>query len=77
MPLEVCGFSRHELLEATDLQKTRVCATRFESSEKAQVAGREQRFRIRVVTAYNYTRALTPYRPTTITNGTIADAGRT
>jgi putative restriction endonuclease len=38
------------------------------------MAGREARFRIRVVTAYNCTCALTAYRLTTITAGSIVDA---
>jgi putative restriction endonuclease len=47
----------------------------YKSPEEAQMAGREARFRIRVVTAYNYTCALTAYRLTTITAGSIVDAG--
>lgn len=46
----------------------------YKSPEEAQIAGREARFRIRVVTAYNYTCALTAYRLTTITAGSIVDA---
>jgi putative restriction endonuclease len=46
----------------------------YKSPEEAQMAGREARFRIRVVTAYNCTCALTAYRLTTITAGSIVDA---
>jgi putative restriction endonuclease len=46
----------------------------YKSPEEARMAGREARFRIRVVTAYNYTCALTGYRLTTITAGSIVDA---
>lgn len=43
-------------------------------SPDAAAAGREARFRIRVVGAYEYTCALTSYRCTTITAGSIVDA---
>jgi len=46
----------------------------YKSPEEARMAGREARFRIRVVSAYNYTCALTAYRLTTITAGSIVDA---
>ncbi len=46
----------------------------YKSPEKALKTGREARFRVRVVTAYNYTCALTGYRLTTITAGSIVDA---
>lgn len=46
----------------------------YKSPEEAQMAGREARFRIRVVSAYNYTCALTAYRLTTVTAGSIVDA---
>jgi putative restriction endonuclease len=46
----------------------------YKSPEEAQLAGREARFRVRVVTAYNYTCALTGYCLTTITAGSIVDA---
>jgi putative restriction endonuclease len=46
----------------------------YRSPEEARMAGREARFRIRVVTAYNYTCALTRYRLATITAGSIVDA---
>ena len=46
----------------------------YKSPEEARMAGREARFRVRVVTAYNYTCALTGYRLTTITAGSIVDA---
>lgn len=40
----------------------------------AEVVGRSVRFRIDVVSAYNYTCALTGYRVTTISSGAIVDA---
>jgi len=46
----------------------------FRSPEEAKMVGREARFRMRVVTAYNYTCALTGYRLTTIGAGSIVDA---
>ena len=46
----------------------------YKSPEEARMAGREARFRVRVVTAYNYTCALTGYRLTTVTSGSIVDA---
>jgi putative restriction endonuclease len=46
----------------------------YKSPEEAERAGREAQFRIRVVAAYNYTCALTSYRLTTITAGSIVDA---
>ena len=46
----------------------------YRSPEEARLAGREARFRIRVVSAYNFTCALTAYRLTTITAGSIVDA---
>ena len=42
--------------------------------EKARERGREARFRLTVVPAYNYTCALTGYRLTTIQSGSIVDA---
>jgi putative restriction endonuclease len=42
--------------------------------EDAREQGREARFRITVVGAYNYTCALTGYRLTTVTAGSIVDA---
>ena len=42
--------------------------------QEAVERGREGRFRISVVTAYNYTCALTGYRLVTLTSGTIVDA---
>jgi putative restriction endonuclease len=47
---------------------------RFKSPEEAHRQGREARFRLTVVAAYNYTCALTGYRLTTITGGSIVDA---
>lgn len=41
---------------------------------EATERGREGRFRIGVITAYNYTCALTGYRLVTLTSGTIVDA---
>jgi putative restriction endonuclease len=46
----------------------------YKSPEEARLAGREARFRVRVVSAYNFTCALTAYRLTTITAGSIVDA---
>jgi len=46
----------------------------FESPKDAAEAGREGRFRVDVVAAYNYTCALTGYRVTTIGSGAIVDA---
>jgi putative restriction endonuclease len=46
----------------------------FQSPEEARNKGREARFRLNVVAAYRYTCALTRYRLTTITAGTIVDA---
>jgi putative restriction endonuclease len=44
------------------------------SREQAEQRGREARFRINVVTIYNYTCALTGYRLLTISSGSIIDA---
>lgn len=46
----------------------------FEIPNDAEVAGRSARFRLDVVSAYNYTCALTGYRVTTISAGAIVDA---
>lgn len=46
----------------------------YQSPTKAQKKGREARFRLNVVAAYNYTCALTGYRLTTISAGSIVDA---
>src|SRR5579872_2946944 len=46
----------------------------YESPQEAQKQGREARFRLNVVAAYNYTCALTRYRLLTITAGCIVDA---
>jgi putative restriction endonuclease len=46
----------------------------YEGPEEAQKQGREARFRLSVVAAYNYTCALTRYRLTTITGASIVDA---
>lgn len=43
-------------------------------SEAAKARGREARFRINIVAAYGYTCALTRYRLTTISAGSIVDA---
>lgn len=48
-------------------------ATLGDASE-AKAKGREARFRLNIVAAYNYTCALTGYRLTTITAGSIVDA---
>jgi putative restriction endonuclease len=47
---------------------------KYKSPEEAHRQGREARFRLTVVAAYNYTCALTGYRLTTITGSSIVDA---
>jgi putative restriction endonuclease len=46
----------------------------YSSPEEARKKGREARFRLNVVAAYNYTCALTGYRLTTIAAGSIVEA---
>jgi putative restriction endonuclease len=46
----------------------------YKAPEEAKKQGREVRFRLSVVAAYNYTCALTGYRLTTIASGSIVDA---
>jgi putative restriction endonuclease len=46
----------------------------YSSAGEAEKTGREARFRLNVVAAYNYTCALTSYRLTTISAGSIVDA---
>ena len=46
----------------------------FETLNDAEIAGRSGRFRMDIVSAYNYTCALTGYRVTTISSGAIVDA---
>ena len=46
----------------------------YEVPEDAERKGRETRFRLDIVPAYNYTCALTGYRVTTIAAGSIVDA---
>jgi len=46
----------------------------FKSPEEALSQGRDARFRLNIMAAYNYTCALTRYRLTTITGGSIVDA---
>ena len=46
----------------------------YELPEEARKRGREARFRLNIVAAYNYTCALTDYRLTTIEGGSIVDA---
>ena len=46
----------------------------YRSPAEAKLAGRETRFRIGVLAAYDFTCALTGYRLTTITSGSIVDA---
>ena len=46
----------------------------FEVPNDAKTVGREARFRLDVVPAYDYTCALTGYRVTTVTAGSIVDA---
>jgi putative restriction endonuclease len=47
---------------------------KYKSTEDAQQIGREAKFRIRILAAYNYTCALTGYRLTTISGVSIVDA---
>lgn len=49
-------------------------AAMFEIPDDAARAGRDGRFRLDVESAYNYTCALTGYRVTTISGGSIVDA---
>jgi len=46
----------------------------FKVPDDAAIKGREARFRLDIVSAYNYTCALTRYRVTTIDAGSIVDA---
>jgi putative restriction endonuclease len=46
----------------------------YKSPEEALTQGREARFRLNIVAAYNYTCALTRYRLTTISGASIVDA---
>jgi putative restriction endonuclease len=46
----------------------------YKAQDEANKQGREVRFRLNVVAAYNYTCALTGYRLTTIASGSIVDA---
>src|SRR5262249_39782243 len=46
----------------------------YKAPTEAKKQGREVRFRLNVVAAYNYTCALTRYRLTTISSGSIVDA---
>ena len=46
----------------------------YRAPDDASERGREVRFRLNIVAAYNYTCALTGYRLTTITAGSIVDA---
>jgi putative restriction endonuclease len=49
-------------------------ASSHRSPEDAEKRGRDARFRIQVVSAYNYTCALTGYRLMTVASGSIVDA---
>ena len=49
-------------------------ASLHRSPEEAEQRGREARFRLKVVSLYNYTCALTGYRLMTISSGSIVDA---
>lgn len=49
-------------------------SAQFKECEDAERTGREVRFRLDIVPAYNYTCALTGYRITTVGLGTIIDA---
>jgi putative restriction endonuclease len=46
----------------------------YKAPEEAKKQGREVRFRLNVIAAYKYTCALTRYRLTTISSGSIVDA---
>ena len=46
----------------------------YKAPDESVKAGREARFRLNIVAAYNYTCALTRYRLTTIAGGSIVDA---
>jgi putative restriction endonuclease len=46
----------------------------YQSPEEGKKQGREARFRLNIVAAYNYTCALTRYRLTTISGASIVDA---
>src|SRR5260221_2651663 len=46
----------------------------YKAPDEAAKQGREARFRLRIVAAFNYTCALTRYRLTTISGATIVDA---
>lgn len=48
----------------------------YRSPKEAKLAGREARFRVRVLAACDYTCALTGYRLTTITGASVVDAAR-
>ena len=49
-------------------------AAMHQAPEEAEQRGREARFRLRVVSLYNYTCALTGYRLMTVSSGSIVDA---
>jgi putative restriction endonuclease len=49
-------------------------ASMLHSPEEAELRGREARFRLNIVSLYNYTCALTGYRLLTISSGSIIDA---
>jgi putative restriction endonuclease len=58
-------------IPATDEIARNAC---FETANDAENEGRSARFRLDIVSAYNYTCALTGYRVTTIAAGAIVDA---
>jgi len=55
-------------------EEQRVSDAAYKSPDDAVKQGREARFRLNIVAAYNYTCALTRYRLTTITGVSIVDA---
>ncbi|MGK2906971.1 MAG: HNH endonuclease [Desulfuromonadales bacterium] len=62
-------------LTGHDAQPTETAGLNIQYIDREAVErGREGRFRIGVVTAYNYTCALTGYRLVTLSSGTIVDA---
>jgi putative restriction endonuclease len=72
-PSEQIALSEAVGLPAPSKSKIEQKAT-YETSNDAKKVGREARFRLNVVAAYNYTCALTGYRLTNIMAGSIVDA---
>ncbi len=78
----ICGYfppdERVSLCSMLDLQVPTedeiASAAMHRSPEDAEQQGREAKFRLRVVSLYNYTCALTGYRLMTVSSGSIVDA---